>query len=151
MGILNKVVNLGTSNVEDTSLKTRIVSSNIVALLLAGIAGTYIPITYYFVEQLALIPILGVVIASIGLILNGLKQHFLSRFLISIAPVTLPGIYHAYLVPATDPSLVPSVLITMGFSLIPFIVFRIKEYAGWIPGMIYGGVGLLVLMISKTV
>lgn len=139
MGILNKVVNLGTSSVEDNGLKTRIVSSNIVALLLAAIAGTYIPITYYFVEQLALIPILGVVIASVGLTLNGIKQHFLSRFLISIAPVTLPGIYHAYLVPATDPSLVPSVLITMGFSLIPFIVFRIKEYAGWVPGLIYGG------------
>ena len=138
MGFFNTIINIGTKDIDDFGLKTKVISSNIVALLLASIAGAYIPITYTFVKPLIIIPILGVLVALIGVGLNFIKQHFISRFVLSIAPVTLPGIYHAYLVPASDASLVPSALITIAFALIPFVVFNIKEYAGWVPSLIYG-------------
>lgn len=143
MGILNTVISAGTSSVEDESIKIRIQSSNIVALLLALVAGSYIPITLYFVKPLVLIPILGLVIALICISLNFFNQTGISRFIISIAPVTLPGIYHAYLIPISDASLVPSALITMAFALIPFVVFKIKEPIGWLPSLVYGTIWVI--------
>lgn len=143
MGVIQSVVNCGTSSITDETLKTRIKSSNIVALLLALIAGSYVPITLIFVPSLILIPVLGLVIAVLGVILNKVGVNKVARLFIAVAPVTLPAIYHAYLVPASVPSLVPSALVTFAFALIPFVVFKIEEKWGWVPSFLYCAVWLI--------
>lgn len=143
MGFFNRIIYAGSTDIQDESLKSRVTSSNLVALLLLVVAGTYIPITYYFVEPMILIPVFGVLIAILAIALNFAKLTFISRFTIAIAPVTLPGIYHAVMVPIGDPSLIPSVLITFAFALVPFVVFKIDEVIGWLPSFIYGAIWVI--------
>ncbi len=63
MGILNKLVNSGTENIQESYLADKIKISNIAALLLAAVAGAYVFITYYYVKPITYIPILGVIIS----------------------------------------------------------------------------------------
>jgi len=143
MGILNKLINVGVNNIEESDIADKIRISNIAALLLAVVAGAYIFITYYFVKPITYIPILGVIISLTVLVFNKIGVNKAGRLLISVAPVTLPAIYHAYLIPASDSSQVPLALVTFAFSLVPFVVFQMKEYWGWVPSFTYCAVWLI--------
>lgn len=144
MGILRDIINTGTDRVEDDSLKSRIATSNVASIILIFVlAGPYVVITYMKAPAIAFIPIIAVIVGLVSLLFNKIGLHFLGRLLISIAPVSLAGFYHAFLIPKGAPVLNEFGFVTFGFSMAPFIVFKIEEYLGWVSGFLYGAIWII--------
>lgn len=91
------------------------------------LALPYVIITLFFWPPLTFIPLLGTLVPIMVITLNYLDYIYLSRVVISILPLMLVNLYHAYLVSEGDPMITPLAMLGLTFALLPFVLFGTKE------------------------
>lgn len=127
--MLDKIAAVGYRDDLPDYLRKRVKPTNILALLMVGaIAIPFAIITpVYLPKVLAIIPISGAFTGIGVLIANYYGGIRYSRFFLSLLPVTQIVLYNMYLCgPLDDP--IPSVyLISLSFSLVPFVTFDVRE------------------------
>jgi len=127
--MLNKIITIGYSEDLPNYLKNRVQPTNTVALLLLFAAGIpFLVLTsLYFPLQLALVPLIGS-LTCIGVLLgNNFGGIRYTRPILSLVGVTTGILYNLFLCgPGEEP--IPSVfLLTIAFSLVPFVTMDVQE------------------------
>ena len=128
MNIFSRLQRIGVSKNYPEFVNSKIKLSNAVAffnLLLVAIPFTVI--AYIYVPTIMYIPLLGVLAVVLTWLLNKYKAIYLARMLSSISPILLTAIFTGYLMNRGDQPPLVLVLFMLGFSLIPFLVFDIRE------------------------
>ena len=127
--MLKSIIRAGYQETLPNYLRKRVKPTNIVALLL--LTTTALPFAIitpiYFPKILILIPLSGILTCIGVLLANRMGGIEYSRFFLSLLPVTQAVLYNLFLCgPSDDP--IPSVyLISLAFSLVPFVTFDLKE------------------------
>ena len=110
-------------------LSSKIYLTNLLALVIAfGIVVPYIGITYFVFKPLTFIPIICTFLCLLTIALNRLNFIYFSRLFFGLLPMSLPLTYFAYMMPPGSPKYLEMYIITLSFSIVPFLVFDIREY-----------------------
>ncbi len=106
--------------------------SNQIATLMALLVGIPLSfITLIFMQGPAFfktLPLIGCGFCSFVLVLNHLKLHYLSRFLLALIPTTLTLVYHSYVVSAGGEPLAGLFILQTGFALLALVLFDLPEW-----------------------
>lgn len=127
--LLDKILRAGEKKNFSPYLKNKVIPSNAITLiLLFGIAIPFIFITLLFLPpQLAIFPTLGAVVCIGVWLANLMGLIYWSRIIICTLPIILGAIYNAYLSGPQDPPIPSLYLIELSFTLIPFVVYDLRE------------------------
>ncbi|MEL7005533.1 MAG: GAF domain-containing protein, partial [Bacteroidota bacterium] len=126
--LLKKLARAGIKEDTPKYLATKIFLSNTMALILAfGIAGPFVVISLIHFPPLSYIPAISIVIGLLMIGVNKLGFNNISRLVISLLPFILTTLYGAYLTPAGEPPIASTMALQLGFAVIPFILFDIRE------------------------
>jgi putative methionine-R-sulfoxide reductase with GAF domain len=126
--IINKLLMLGVKEEYPRYLSSKIrVTNALVLSIVFFIVIPYIGITYIFFRPLTFLPIVCSILGLLTLVLNRFYLTNLSRFIFGLLPLSLPLIYFAYLTPPGSPKLLEMYVISIAFSIIPFLLFDIRE------------------------
>jgi hypothetical protein len=126
--LIDFVANAGYQADLPTTLKKKVKPTNVIALVLMfAIALPFIVISLIYFPELTIIPFSGM-LTCIGVItansFGGIKY---SRLFLSILPVTQGALYNAYLSNGAETPIPCIYLIELSFSLVPFVVFDLRE------------------------
>lgn len=140
--IINQILQLGVKEDQPKYLSSKIYISNLISLAVAFIiAIPYIGISYIFYPPLIFIPAVAVVVCAFSIFLNYIGQIFIGRLIIGLLPMFMAVTYVAYIIPPNGIKHFEFYIVGIAFSLIPFLVFDIREKAALI------GNGILVIFI----
>lgn len=122
------IVHAGFREDLPSRLKKKVKATNIIALLtMFAIALPFIIISWVYFPDLTIIPVVGA-LASVGVIIaNILGGIYYSRLVLSLLPITLGALYNAYLCEGTETPIPGIFLIELSFSLVPFLLFDLRE------------------------
>ena len=127
--MLELIIQAGYQEALPNYLRKRVKPTNVTALLLLTLVAIPFSIItpIYFPKILILIPFSGVLTCIGVLLANQMNGIQYSRFFLSLLPVTQAALYNLFLCgPSDDP--IPSIyLISLAFSLVPFVTFDFKE------------------------
>lgn len=104
----------------------------------------FIGISMVYFQPIIFIPAAGFVIILFILFLNYLSLIYVSRVVLSTAPIALAAGYNACLAQAGEPPIAGIYAIQLSFTLIPFLVFDLKE-KGYLISLI---VLVFIIMLS---
>jgi len=128
MNIFSLLQRIGVSNNYPDFVNSKIKLSNTVAFFnLLLVAIPFAVISYIYVPSIIYIPLLGVLAVILTWLLNNYKAIYLARILSSVSPILLTAIFTGYLMNQGDQPPLVLGLFMLGFSLIPFLVFDIRE------------------------
>ncbi len=122
-----KLNNLGVREENPDYLNTKIRTNNIVAVCNLMVAILYALFSWFFFPPLTWLPALGVPLILAALFLNYMGVHILSRLLVVFTPVIICFTYHEGLISQGSTPLAGSILLQGAFSLLPFILFDLRE------------------------
>lgn len=124
---MEKIWNIGVGNDISMYLRGKIRISNFIALILFLLGGIYAFISAYAGSVLFFIPIAASLFACAVFILNYLKTHRLSRFILSVSAVACCSVYHTGII--NQPGHVNSALYfaEFGFALFSWVLFDFRE------------------------
>ncbi|MEM9675167.1 MAG: GAF domain-containing protein [Bacteroidota bacterium] len=150
--MLNRIINIGYSDELPTYLQNRVQPTNTVALLLLFAVGIpFLVLTpMYFPLQMALVPLSGS-LSCIGVLLGnyfgGIRY---TRPMISLVGVTTGILYNLFLCgPGDDP--IPSVyVVTIAFSLVPFVTMDAREKGFLIFISIFSFAGIVGFPLTRS-
>ena len=108
-------------------IRNKVKASNMVGLALMFIAIAYWIVSSIFNPELNFIPIIGVVVVFLAGLLNYVGFTTLSRFLLAVVPTFIAILYQAYLVKPGEEPLAGLMLLSLSFSVIPFVLFDLRE------------------------
>ena len=138
---INKLLRLGIKEEYPRYLSSKIQVTNALVLsIVFFIVIPYIGITYIFFRPLTFLPIVCAILGLLTLVLNRFYLTNLSRFIFGLLPLSLPLIYFAYLTPPGSPKLLEMYIISIAFSIIPFLLFDIRE-------RLYVGISATVIVL----
>jgi len=144
-GYLLRLLVSGVSPANSEYIDSKIRVANQIALFFFFLGVIYAGFSLVVFPSLALFPVLGSVVSAIAFVLNRQGRHRTARFLLSIGAVSLTSLYHAFIVPAGEPFVLPLYLACFGFSLYPWVLFDIRE-----KGLLTGGVSVgLALLLGQ--
>ncbi|MEM9675549.1 MAG: GAF domain-containing protein [Bacteroidota bacterium] len=124
----NQVLNAGVRETYPAYLQKKIRIANSVALvagIIVGVPFTIISAIYF--PPLIALPASGTLVALGTIVLNAVGVTALGRAIISLVPMSLSTIYNIGLVPEGDPPVTSMYMVTLSFSIIPFLVFDLRE------------------------
>lgn len=123
-----KLLNVGISESNPDYLNKKIFISNAVALILAFmVALPFVFISLLFFRPLTILPVVGIPVALTTLLFNYFGLHNVARTVISLVPISMAGVYQAYLSKAGQPVIPGLAMIMLSFSLIIFVVFDLRQ------------------------
>ncbi len=142
--MVEKILNLGVTEAQTEDQKKHTRLTNIV-LFLNGtvIALPFIILSLIYFPSLAWIPSVGLVAVSLIMVMNAYRYHTFSRVATMFSALFLAVLYHMYLVNPGEQPVTAIQVIQLAFSLIPFLLFSIKEYG-------YLLLGVIVAIILNT-
>ncbi len=130
MSFLQTVINSGVNEETPRYLRNKIVLSNQISLFVAiVVAIPFFIISQLYFPPMVVIPIIGFVVAIVSILLNRAKLTLLARLMISVLPVYLGTFYGAGLNMVDEMPFAHTWMIMMSFSLIPVLVFDMREKA----------------------
>ncbi|MBV1857128.1 MAG: response regulator [Nannocystaceae bacterium] len=135
---LARVSDLGVTRVRGHYLKSKIRLCNQVGIFLCVLGALYAGISVVYFPNLAIFPMGAAGAGAAALLLNSRGCHRLSRFVVSVAPVSLDSLYHARLVADGEPIIVPLYLAAVGFSLYPWVLTDLREKKLLVPSVLIG-------------
>ena len=125
---LQRILQAGVLDTYPKYLKDKLYITNALALGIAVcIVTPYIGITYIFLKPLTIIPVICAFLLLSVIVLNHYKMINLSRFIFGLLPVSLPLTYFGFLMPPGSPKYLELYVITIAFSMVPFLVFAARE------------------------
>ncbi|WNB16809.1 PAS domain-containing protein [Marivirga arenosa] len=128
MNIFSRLQHIGVDEAYTEYVNSKIKLSNVVALfnlLLVAIPFSFI--SFIHVPNLAFIPLLGIVAVALTWVLNYSKAIYLARIISAISPLFLTALFTIYLVDEGENIPLVLALFMLVFSLVPFLVFDIRE------------------------
>ena len=130
MNLFSRLQRVGVSKNYPEYVNSKIKLCNVVAFFnLILVAVPFTIISFIYVPKIVFIPILGILAVVFVWILNKLKAIYFARILSSVSPILLTALFTGYLMERGDQPPLVLVLFMLGFSLIPFLVFDIRERA----------------------
>jgi len=124
----NKVATAGVRPCYPEFLQRKIMISNSVILLLITAAGIpFIIISLIFYPPALWVPSVSVLFGIISIILNYFGFINIGRFFASFSPFTAAVLYNAYMSTAGEMLIASTSLLSLSFSLVPFLVFDLRE------------------------
>ncbi len=123
-----KVSNAGAKRCYPEYLQRKIKISNVVIIYLISAAGIpFIIISVLFFMPALWVPAVSVLLGVLSILFNKAGWVHLGRFLASFAPVVAATLYNAYLSTAGEMPVVSMSLLSLSFSLVPFLIFDLRE------------------------
>ena len=124
----SKIINTGITKKTNEQLGQRVKVTNIISLIIAfGVAVPFIIISELVYPSISWIPTAGVVVALSGILLNYFQAYSLSRFIVSVLPLSLAVIYQANILEVGEERITGIFTIQVAFSLFPFLMIRLEE------------------------
>lgn len=157
MNIFSRLQNIGTDSSFPEYVNDKIQLANVVAFFnLALVAIPFTFISYLYVPEVVFIPILGVFVLCAVWILNWMKVAYISRVIVSVSPLLLASAFTASVMNEGEQIPVVLGLVMLVFSLVPFLVFDVREKAYLFLSVILNlivflGTGSLSFLIDLTV
>ena len=150
--MLAKIINAGYSEDLPNYLKSRVQPTNIVAVLIIFAIGIpFIILTpIYFPKVLTLIPLFGTLTCVGVVIANHRGGIQYSRILLSVIPVTTGFVYNMLLCGPNDDPISSVYLITLAFSLVPFVTMDISERGFLLVASLYSFFILVGFPITRS-
>ncbi|MFA0960746.1 GAF domain-containing protein [Roseivirga sp. BDSF3-8] len=125
---LTRITNIGTNEGLPDYLNNKIRLSNGIALLIIGIVALpFVGISLIHFPGLTWIPVAGGVVCAAAMAMNAVGLPVGSRFLLSILPVILATVYHAYLIPQGEKAEPSIMMIMVSFTFLPLVLFDLRE------------------------
>ena len=125
---ISKILNAGISQETPKEIAKKVLLCNRIALLITfGVAVPFVVLSLIHFKEVAYLPMIGASLCMITIAINAAGFYNASRFILGLIPFTLTSVYGAYLTPAGEQPLAPIFAIEIGFSVIPFILFDVKE------------------------
>lgn len=126
--LYNKFISIGVRDDQFFTRQNRVRYTNIIALTnIFIIAIPFIVFSAIFFPTLTYLPVIFFVSCLFSILLLHFNFTSLGRFIISTSPVIIGTIYHALIISVKEQPLTSINLFLMACSLIPFIVFELKE------------------------
>jgi hypothetical protein len=129
MSYLQSFIHMGVTDHMDSSLRQKIIISNIVSVILCLIIGLpFTLITYIEAPLVAFEPAIvtgGVVLTPL---LNRFGYYRSSRIVSSFLLIMAATMYHAFIVSGDSEPIIPIMLTQLSFSFAPFLYFQLKEW-----------------------
>ncbi|WP_296618909.1 PAS domain-containing protein [Marivirga sp.] len=130
MNLFSRLQRIGVSKNFPEYVNSKIKLCNAVAFFnLILVALPFTLISFIYVPKIAFIPILGILAVVLVWLLNKLKVIYFARILSSVSPILLTALFAGYLMDRGDQPPLVLVLFMLCFSLVPFLVFDIRERA----------------------
>jgi PAS domain S-box-containing protein len=128
MNIFSRLQNIGVDSRFADYVNSKIRLSNVVALFnILFVAIPFSIISFLYVKELVAIPILGVVSMILVWVFNKISLLYLARLLSALTPLLLAALFTSNLLNGNEELPMVMFLIMIAFSIIPFLVFDIRE------------------------
>ena len=124
---MDKLFNIGVSDNLPEQLKGKVIFTNQMTLVLFFVGFIFIIVSYAFLPVVQITAI-GLICICLGVfLLNHLKYYTASRVIISLFPAIVLSLIHACIVQTNEPILPSLSAGYISISLIPFLIFDIRE------------------------
>jgi PAS domain S-box-containing protein len=128
MNIFFRLQNIGVRNTYPDYVNSKIRLSNAIALFnILFVALPFSIVSYFYVKDLLAIPLIGILAMTLVWFFNKIQLIYLARLFSALIPLLLAALYNANLIQASNSFPLVLFLIMMAFSVIPFLVFDIRE------------------------
>ncbi|TRX48120.1 GAF domain-containing protein [Fulvivirga sp. M361] len=145
--MLFKILQIGVKPNTPDELKKTVSLTNAMALLISfGVALPFYILSLLHFKEIAFLPLVGTIICLGTIGINGLGLYNVSRLILGLAPFTLTTIFGAYLTPTGERPIATIFSLEIAFTVVPFIIFRIKER----PQLIFSTLIILVSSVFFT-
>ena len=145
--LFTQVLNAGVSDIYPNHLQKKIrISNSIGLILLLGVATPFTLISWIHFPDLIIVPVLGMIVCSGGILLNALGSVHVGRIIISLLPMMLAAAYQIGLTAAGEPLVLGLHMIELSFSLTAFLVFDLREKGFLFPLIL---INLLIIITSE--
>lgn len=125
----NSIINAGIKYSADKDTRDKIQLSNFLALFISlGVAVPFVIISYYFARPVTFIPLIACLWLFVVIFMNKVGLYVFSRINLALAVICIIPAYHGYMVPDGGDVLNASLILSICFSLIPFLIFNLKEW-----------------------
>ncbi|WP_375577994.1 PAS domain-containing protein [Marivirga tractuosa] len=128
MNFFSRLQNTGVNKKLPDYVNAKIRLSNGVALFnILFVALPFTIISFLYVPELIAIPVLGIVSMILVWVLNKISLIYLARILSALTPLLLTAVFTSNLIQGNDELPIVLFLIMIAFSILPFLVFDIRE------------------------
>lgn len=128
MNIFSRLQRIGVRSSYPEFVNAKIRLSNMAALfIIIFVAVPFSIISYLYVPALIFIPLLGVLAMALVWVFNRVGAVYIARILSAVTPLILAAIFTSNLMHENDELPLVMYLIMISFSIIPFLVFDIRE------------------------
>lgn len=127
--MLNRLLNIGTSNDLEKYFNDKIQITNLVCILFAVLALPFFIITWQFFYPIVLIPMAFIAVSVLGIILNYFRIYNLARFAASTILPALGIIYIGFIQPDNEPLFASLYALLCVFVLPSWLVYDFREKA----------------------
>jgi len=128
MNVFSRLQNIGVNSNFPDFVNAKIRLSNVVALFnILFVAIPFSIISLIHVEELVAIPVLGIVFMILVWVFNRIKFIYLARLFSALTPIVLTALFTSNLIKAGNGLPLVLFMIMMAFSILPFLVFDIRE------------------------
>ena len=109
-------------------LRAKVILSNQISLAVFFLVAIPIGIIcYFYFRSLVILPLGGSIFCAIVIAINLLRAYHISRFVVALLPFTLGYIFNLYVMQPHQQPIASIYICVLSFTLIPFLVFELRE------------------------
>ena len=128
MNFFSSLQNIGVQSSYAEFKNNKIKISNIAAFcIIVLVALPFVIISITYAPSLTFIPAVGIVAMMLVWVFNRMGAIYLARIISAVTPLLLTVLFIAYLTDKDDELPLVLVLIALAFSILPFLVFDVRE------------------------
>lgn len=124
---MNKILRLGIQEEFPQFLKNKLRVSNVLFIIISFIAVGYGSMIGIRVPEMQFITVFCFLSVLVGFGANVLGLHNVYRFLICVLPIAVVFFYHIGVVSIGKQALPSSIAMTLAYTVLPFVVFDVRE------------------------
>jgi len=125
-----RVINIGSQHDLPEYLRKRVKPTNIVCILIVFVLSIpFVSISLIYFPWMAVFPAGGGLVSLLVLYLNSQGGIYYSRVVLPVLCLLLASLYNAYFSTSIFDAVMPIYLVEFSFTLIPFVIFDLKEKA----------------------
>lgn len=128
MNFFSSLQSIGVDSSYSEYVNNKIKISNLLAFFIIVLVVLPVGvISLIYVPSLVFIPCLGLVAMALVWAFNKIRAIYIARIVSAVTPLLFTAIFTAYLTGADDELPIVMVLLCLAFSILPFLVFDIRE------------------------
>ncbi len=126
--LISRIINAGSQHDLPEYLQKRVRPTNIVCLLIVFVLSIpFVIISLVYFPWMAIFPAGGGLVPLLVLYINYRGGIYYSRVILPLLCLLLASLYNAYFSTSIFDSVLPVYMVELSFTLIPFVVFDLKE------------------------